>query len=73
MHSWNVVARLNLGCFEFQAGNYDRAYKHYILSARAGHNDSLDKAKQGFMQGVVTKDEYANTFLIKNVVIDEKR
>ena len=45
----------------------------YILSARVGHNDSLDKAKQGFMQGVVTKDEYANTFLIKNVVIDEKQ
>ena len=56
-----VQARYNLGCVEFEAGNEHRAYKHFILSARAGDMESLDKAKQGFVKGYVTKDEYAKT------------
>ena len=69
-HYWELAAmngdahaRFNLGCMEGQAGNNHRAYKHFILSARAGHKDSLDKVKEGFMKGVVKKDEYANTLL----------
>ena len=54
-------ARHNLGCEEYEAGNYHRAYKHFILSARAGFKDSLDNVKIGYMNGIVTKDEYANT------------
>ena len=38
-----------------------RAMKHFILSARAGDNDSLDEVKDGYVNGIVTKDEYANT------------
>jgi len=37
----NVYARYNLGCLEGQAGNTDRAFKHYIIAARAGHEKSL--------------------------------
>ena len=67
-HYWELAAmngdlnaRYNLGCLEGQAGNIDRAYKHCLLSARAGHKKSLDKVKEGFMGGIITKDEYANT------------
>ena len=56
-----VDARHNLGCTEAEAGNIDRAYKHFILAAKAGDKDSLDKVKKGFMHGIVTKDEYAGT------------
>ena len=56
----NVHARHNLGCEEFEAGNYHRAYKHFILAARAGYKLSLDVVKDGYMDGDVTKDEYAN-------------
>ena len=35
--------------------------KHFILAARAGDKDSLDVVKKRFMEGFVTKDEYANT------------
>lgn len=52
----SVTARYNLGCLEGQAGNDQRAYKHCILAARAGHGDSLDIIKQMFMQGVIAKD-----------------
>ena len=56
----DVYARHNLGCMEEQAGNHHRA-KHFLLSARAGYKKSLDAVKLGFMKGVVTMDEFANT------------
>ena len=56
-----VDARHNLGCEEYEAGNHHRAYKHYILAAKAGDKDSLEQVKAGFMDDMVTKDEYANT------------
>ena len=59
----DVLARHNLGCEEEEAGNHHRACKHYILAARAGYKykDSLDCLKAGFMDGIITKDDYANT------------
>ena len=57
----DVHARHNLGCNEYNAGNYHRAYKHYMVAARAGFTQSLDQVKMGFMDGDVTKDEYAGT------------
>ena len=57
----SVEARHNLGCLEGNSGNINRAKKHYILAARAGHKQSLDMVKEGFMRGIVTKDEYENT------------
>ena len=57
----DIMARRNLGCAEGEAANFHRAMKHFILSARAGDKDSLDEVKQGFVMGIVTKEEYANT------------
>ena len=51
-----VQARHNLGCSEGNAGNYHRAYKHFIISARAGDKLSLNSVKQGYMHGDVTKE-----------------
>ena len=57
----NVIARYNLGIVEDRANNLTRACKHLILAAKVGHKPSLDALKEGFMNGIVTKDEYANT------------
>ena len=57
----DVLARHKLGLLEVEAGNYDRAYKHFILAAKAGFKMSLDDVKEGFMDDIVTKDEYATT------------
>ena len=54
------MARHNLGCVERNAGNFHRAYKHFILAARAGDDKSLDHVKKG-LGGIITNDEYANT------------
>ena len=56
----SVMARHNLGADESNAGNYHRAFKHLILSARAGYKPSLDAVKLGYKNGYVTKEEYAN-------------
>ena len=56
-----IMARHNLGCMEAKAGNHDRAFKHFIMAAKAGCDGSLDMVKKGYMHGDVTKDEYANT------------
>jgi len=68
MHYWelaamggHIMARHNLGCIAGKAGKYDRAKKHYILAAKAGFEISLDQVKEGYMDGFVTKDEYAST------------
>ena len=55
----NVGARNALGYMEVQAGNTHRSVKHFILAARAGDDEALDKVKEGFMDGIVTKEEYA--------------
>ena len=39
--------------------NYDRALRHLLISAKMGHNDSVEKLKKIFMAGGVTKEQYA--------------
>ena len=57
----DAQARIELGGIEFEQGNYDRAYKHYMIAARAGNEKALEGVKAGYMDGIVTKDEYAGT------------
>ena len=57
----NVKARFNIGCMELKAGNVQRSYKHFVIAARSGDERALGQVKKGFMECLVTKDEYANT------------
>ena len=57
----DIEARHNLGAFEYDAGDYQRAFKHYMIAARAGYTTALDMVKHGYTGGHVTKEEYANT------------
>ena len=69
----DVQARHYLGCSEGQDGNHQRAFKHFIIAARAGSKRSLDKVKKGCMHGDVTKDEYANTLRAYQKSVDEMK
>ena len=66
-----VDARRNLAAKEYNAGNYERAYKHYMIAAKAGNKDSLDEVKDGFMRGFVAKDKYASTLRAHQKRVDE--
>ena len=55
----NVVARHNLGRLEEDAGNMNRAMKHYMISACAGCDDALKEIQEGFFNGHdATKDDF---------------
>ena len=56
----DVVARHNLGASEYNAGNYDRALKHYMIAVRGGCTDSVKNIQQMYKNGHVAKDQYAN-------------
>ena len=69
----DIHARHNLGCTEYEVGNHHRAFNHFIMAAKAGHKTSLDCVKTGFMDGDVTKDEYANTLRAHQKSLDEMK
>ena len=66
-----LLARKNLASMELRKKNYHRAFKHFIIAAKAGDKQSLDAVKKGYVyplderkkgrSKLVTKDEYANT------------
>ena len=67
----NVVARFNLGVSEYNAGNYDRALKHYMIAVRGGHTDSVKEIQQLYKDGHVTKDHYANALRDHQAYLNE--
>ena len=69
----SVKARHNLGYAEGQAGDHQRACKHFILAAKAGHDKALEGVKIGYKHGHITKDEYANTLRAHQKSQDEKK
>ena len=48
-----------------------RASKHWILAARAGHKDSLDTIKEGYVHGIITRNGYANILRAHQKSLDE--
>ena len=56
----SIHGRHNLGSVEGESGNYQRASKHMMISATAGHEGSLGAVKVCFQNGMITKDGYEN-------------
>ena len=55
----HVAARHNLGCMEEDAGNYDLALQHWMISASLGLEQSLNNVKSFFENGLASKADYA--------------
>ncbi|EJK67100.1 hypothetical protein THAOC_11911 [Thalassiosira oceanica] len=54
------LSRHRLGCYEIKfRGNYDRAVRHFLISAKMGHEESVETIKEMFKAGVATKEQYA--------------
>ena len=69
----DVDARQNVGVFEARAGNYDRAVKHWMISAEAGDDDSLEKIRKCFMNGHATKDDFEKALRAHKKAKDEMK
>jgi len=55
----HVQSRHNLGAIEVNSGNYVRAVRHFLISAKMGRKDSLEEIKVAFKEGDATKEQYA--------------
>ena len=56
-------ARNYLGNYECERGNYDRAVRHLIISAKMGHAPSLKFIKKLFKDGHATKSQYSKALM----------
>ena len=69
----NIHARHNLGCSERENRNYHRAMKHFMIAAECGCENSLDVVKQGFRDGIVTKEQFEKTLRDYQASCDETK
>ena len=53
------MARHNLGCYEGLYGRYDRAVKHFLIGARLGDDNAIQRLKKCYKDGHVSKEEFA--------------
>ena len=69
----DVASRHNLGCGEGQRGDYDRAGRHFLISAKMGYELSLNAIKSRFMAGRATKEQYAEALRGYQDAIEEMK
>ena len=67
----NSYARHNLGSGEYDAGNYDRALKHFMIAVKGGHTNSVKAIQEIYMDGHAAKDYYANALRSHQAYLDE--
>jgi hypothetical protein len=68
-----ATARNDLACVEADAGNMDRAMKHWMISAGAGHDDSLKNIRECFFEGHATKDDFEKALRAHKEAQDDMR
>ncbi len=66
----HTKARGLLASHEMKNGRFERATKHLMISANLGCNDSLEAIKDGFVTGVVSKEEYAAALRAHQAAVD---
>jgi hypothetical protein len=69
----DVSARCILACLENKAGNTFLSYRHIIISARAGNEESIAELKNGYKGGFITKDEYAESLRLYQMRSNEMK
>ncbi len=63
-------ARYNLALEEGRGRRYDRATKHLIIAAKLGYDDALNKLKEYFAKGLVSKEGYASALRGHQAAVD---
>jgi len=59
----HLAARHNLGAHESACGNFERAVRHWMISAKMGDKSSLDNIKAMFAAGHATKQQYGEALV----------
>ena len=69
----HVRARYNLGLVEGRAENHDVALQHFLIAAKMGHEKSLNRVKEMFMDGYATKADYAEALRGYQSAVEEMK
>jgi hypothetical protein len=64
------IARYNLGIYEKINGRFDRARKHFIISAALGYHDSLKEIKELYRDEYASKEDYADALRAYQTTVD---
>ncbi|EJK45194.1 hypothetical protein THAOC_36199, partial [Thalassiosira oceanica] len=68
-----VESRNMLGAVEYNNGNQQLAVQHWMISAKMGYQKSLNGIKEMFMNGNVTKAQYAEALLGFRDAVEETK
>ena len=69
----STIARHNLGIADLENWNYERAYRHFVVSGKGGFEPSLTCVREGFEEGHITKDEYAEVLRAYQKLQDDRK
>ena len=69
----HATSRHNLGAVEDDNGNYELALPHWIISAKMGHQKSLNTIKELFTEGQATKAQYAEALIGYRDAVEEMK
>lgn len=69
----DIKSRHNLGTFEENEGNMNRAMKHYIISVGFGCDLSLVKLREGLTKGYVSDDDFNTALRAYQAAKDEMK
>ena len=67
----NIGARHNLGVYEAEEDNMERALNHFMIAANGGYNRSLKEIRSMYKDGHATKDDYAKALRLYQAYLDE--
>uniref|UniRef100_A0A7S1CRA6 Sel1 repeat family protein n=1 Tax=Skeletonema marinoi TaxID=267567 RepID=A0A7S1CRA6_9STRA len=63
-------ARYNLAGYEWRNERFDRAVKHWIIAANLGYDDSIQRLKESYKDGLVSKEDFAGALRAHQAAID---
>ena len=69
----HVESRHNLGNHEGRKGNYDRALRHLLISAKMGLKESVKYIKDIFVRGFATKEQYEQALSGYQAALEEMK
>eukprot|EP00956_Cyclotella_meneghiniana_P017734 scaffold29167_cov26-Cyclotella_meneghiniana.AAC.2 len=69
----SIQGRCHLALMEAQDGNLVRAVRHFMIAAKCGHDTSLEGVKRGFMEGLITKEDFEKTLREHQASKDETK
>ncbi|EJK47895.1 hypothetical protein THAOC_33352, partial [Thalassiosira oceanica] len=69
----HVQSRYNLGCYVWEKMNHDCAVKHWLISAKMGHENSLENIKRAFGGGLTMKEQYVEALRGYQDAVEEMR